>query len=78
MMTREAASSFEGKPLLVRHIAIDAQNPHQEAVVGTIGKVTYEHPYLIARPILSVQTRTAAIFQVVANAMAGTENKLSA
>jgi hypothetical protein len=49
---REAASSFEGKPLLVRHIAIDAQNPHQEAVVGTIGKVTYEHPYLIARPIL--------------------------
>ena len=49
---RLAARSFEGKPLLVKHVAIDAVDAHKDLWVGTVGKVTYEHPYLIARPLM--------------------------
>lgn len=49
---RAAAHTFEGKPLLMRHVAIDADVPRKELWVGTIGKVTYEHPYLVARPLM--------------------------
>lgn len=49
---RQGASSFEGKPLLIRHVPINAELPSKELWVGTIGKVTYEHPYLITRPLM--------------------------
>ena len=49
---RLGAASFEGKPLLIRHVAIDADEPRKELWVGTVGKVTYEHPYLVSRPLV--------------------------
>ena len=49
---QKAARTFEGKPLLIRHCPIDAEDAHKDLWVGTIGKVTYEHPYLIARPLV--------------------------
>jgi len=55
---KQAAQSFEGKPLLIRHVAIDGDTPRRELWVGTVGKVTYEHPYLVARPLM-VLTREA-------------------
>ena len=55
---RKGASSFDGKPLLIRHIAVDAGEPQQSSVVGSIGKCTYEHPYLVSRP-LTVWTQEA-------------------
>jgi hypothetical protein len=47
----KAAPTFEGKPLLIRHEPIDAGDPKRELWVGTIGQVTWEAPYLVARPL---------------------------
>lgn len=49
---RQGATTFEGKPLLIRHVPINAELPSKELWVGTIGKVTYEHPYLVTRPLM--------------------------
>jgi len=44
-----AAASFAGKPLLMHHIPVTADEPATDLVVGTIGTdVQFEHPYLRA------------------------------
>ena len=47
-----AADSFSNLPLLIKHVPIHAEAPARELWVGTTGKVTYEHPYLISRPLM--------------------------
>jgi len=53
-----AADTFTGKPLLIRHVPISADLPSQDLWVGTIGKCTFEDPYLVCRP-LTVLTQEA-------------------
>jgi uncharacterized protein len=48
----KGASTFDGKPLLVRHVPIDADLPRKELWVGTVGRTTWEEPYLITRPLM--------------------------
>lgn len=48
----KAAQTFEGKPLLITHVPIDADVPRKELWVGTIGSVTWEDPYLVTRPLM--------------------------
>lgn len=48
----KGASSFDGKPLLIRHVGVHAKDPQQELIVGTLGKCTFEPPYLITRPLM--------------------------
>src|ERR1700728_4409779 len=47
----KAASTFSGKPLLIRHVPVTADLPNQSLWVGTLGTVTWEAPYLVARPL---------------------------
>lgn len=54
----KAASTFDGKPLLIRHVAIKADLPNKSLWVGTLGACTFEAPYLVTRP-LTVITREA-------------------
>jgi uncharacterized protein len=54
----KAASTFDGKPLLIRHVAVTADLPNKNLWVGTIGACTFEAPYLVTRP-LTVITREA-------------------
>ena len=49
---KKAAPSFEGKPLLIRHVPIDADLPHKDLWVGTIGSVSFDAPYLVSRPLM--------------------------
>jgi hypothetical protein len=45
----KAAASFARVPLMFKHIAVTAENPHQESTAGTIGSdVEFDYPYLIA------------------------------
>jgi uncharacterized protein len=46
-----AADSASNLPLLEHHTAITASAPSRELWVGTTGKVTFEHPYLVSRPM---------------------------
>jgi len=48
----KGASTFDGKPLLIRHVAIDADLPRKELWVGTVGRTTWEDPYLVTRPLM--------------------------
>lgn len=44
---RRAAHTFNNLPLLADHIVVSADNPEQQAVVGTTGSdVEFNHPYL--------------------------------
>lgn len=54
----KGASSADGKPLLIRHVAITADLPNKSLWVGTLGACTFEAPYLITRP-LTVITKEA-------------------
>lgn len=54
----KAASTFDGKPLLIKHVAISSDLPNKSLWVGTLGACTFEAPYLITRP-LTVITREA-------------------
>lgn len=47
----KAAPTFSGKPLLIRHVPITADLPNQSLWVGTLGAVSWEAPYLVARPL---------------------------
>lgn len=55
---RVGAWSFDGKPLLIRHIPVTAELPHQSLWVGTCGATAFEAPYLVTRP-LTVITKEA-------------------
>ena len=48
----KAADTFTGKPLLIRHVPIDADLPSQSLWVGTVGAVSWEAPYLVTRPLM--------------------------
>src|SRR5579875_1259378 len=54
----KGASSFDGKPLLIRHVPVSAELPNKELWVGTLGHCTFEAPYLVTRP-LTVLTKEA-------------------
>ena len=54
----KGASTFDGKPLLIRHVAITADLPNKSLWVGTLGACAFEAPYLITRP-LTVITKEA-------------------
>lgn len=54
----KAASTFDGKPLLIRHVAVSADLPNKALWVGTLGACKFEAPYLITRP-LTVITKEA-------------------
>lgn len=53
-----AAHTFDGKPLLVRHVAVSSEAPSQSLIVGSVGTVSWEEPYLVSRP-LTVWTEDA-------------------
>lgn len=55
---KKAAATFTGKPLLIRHVPVTAEDPQKDLIVGTVGTVTWEDPYLISRP-LTVWTQEA-------------------
>ena len=44
----KAASTFTGKPLLIKHTPIGADDHPHDKVVGAVGPVKYEHPFLKA------------------------------
>ena len=48
----KGASTFDGKPLLVRHVPIDAELPRKELWVGTVGNCEFVEPYLVTRPLM--------------------------
>lgn len=54
----KGAPTFDGKPLLIRHVPITADLPNKSLWVGTVGACTFESPYLITRP-LTVITQEA-------------------
>jgi hypothetical protein len=49
---KKGADTFTGKPLLITHVPIDADEPSKELWVGTVGQVTWEDPYLVSRPLM--------------------------
>lgn len=55
---QKGAHTFDGKPLLIRHIGVSADSPQRESIAGSLGQCTFEHPYLISRP-LTVWTQEA-------------------
>lgn len=48
----KGAATFDGKPLLIRHVPIDAELPRKDLWVGTVGACSFEPPYLITRPLM--------------------------
>lgn len=45
----KSATSFARVPLMFKHIATSADDPHQESIAGTIGSdLEFQYPYLIA------------------------------
>lgn len=59
----KAASTFDGKPLLIRHVAITADLPQQKLWVGTLGKCSFEAPYLVARPLTVISGDAQALIE---------------
>lgn len=43
-----AASTYENKPLMARHVAVSAEAPQHFLVVGAVSNVHFAHPYLKA------------------------------
>jgi len=48
----KGASTFDGKPLLVRHVPVSAELPRKELCVGSVGVCSFEEPYLVTRPLM--------------------------
>jgi hypothetical protein len=69
---QKAADSFSGKPLLVRHVAVSADLPQKDLWVGTVGTVTWEEPYLVARPLMVLTKEAIELVQ------SGEQRELSA
>lgn len=59
----KAASTFSGKPLLIRHVPVTADLPNQTLWVGTVGRVTFEAPYLVARPLTVIDGVARALVE---------------
>jgi len=59
---RKAAESFGHVPLMMGHIAVSADNPQQDRVVGTVGiDSRFEDPFLIATITIWVQDAIDAV-----------------
>jgi hypothetical protein len=43
-----AASTYEGKPLMMRHVAVSAESPMKMDIVGAVHNVRWKSPYLVA------------------------------
>lgn len=43
-----AAPTYENKPLMMKHIAVTADDPQKYFIVGTVSNVRFEYPYLKA------------------------------
>ena len=43
-----AASTYEGKPLMMRHVAVSAEAPMKMDIVGAVHNVRWKSPYLVA------------------------------
>ncbi len=43
-----AAASYENKPLMMKHVAVSADDPQKYFIVGTISNVRFQYPYLMA------------------------------
>jgi uncharacterized protein len=43
-----AASTFENLPLMFQHVEVSAANPQKMLTVGTVSKVRWKSPYLVA------------------------------
>jgi hypothetical protein len=54
----KGAPTFDGKPLLIRHVPVTADLPNKSLWVGTVGACSFEAPYLITRPLTAI-TREA-------------------
>lgn len=54
----KGAHTFDGKPLLIRHVPTTAEIPARDYWVGTLGITSFESPYLVTRP-LTVLTQEA-------------------
>ena len=59
----KAASTFDGKPLLIRHVPVTAEQPAQNLWVGTLGKCTFEAPYLVARPLTVITAEAQSLIE---------------
>lgn len=59
----KAASTFDGKPLLIKHVPVTAELPNQSLWVGTIGACTFEPPYLITRPLTVITAEAQALIE---------------
>lgn len=59
----KAASTFDGKPLLIKHVPVTAELPNQKLWVGTIGACTFEPPYLITRPLTVITSEAQALIE---------------
>jgi uncharacterized protein len=45
---KRAASTFQGKPLLIDHEIVNASEPAQDRVAGAVNNVRFNAPYLLA------------------------------
>ena len=43
-----AAATYENKPLMMKHVAVSADDPQKYFIVGTVSNVRFEYPYLKA------------------------------
>lgn len=43
-----AAKSFERAPLMLHHVAVTADNPNKDKIIGAISNVRWNAPYLVA------------------------------
>lgn len=43
-----AAKSFERAPLMLHHVAVTAQQPNKDKIIGAISNVRWQAPYLVA------------------------------
>lgn len=59
----KGASTFDGKPLLIRHVPVSAELPRRELWVGNVGTCTFEAPYLIARPLMVLTAEAIGLVQ---------------
>ena len=61
--TRCGAWSWDGKPLLIHHVAIDADEPARELWVGSVGTCTWEEPYVVTRPLMVLTSEAIKLIE---------------
>jgi len=59
----KGASTFDGKPLLLRHVPITSEVPNVSLWVGTLGKCSFEAPFLITRPLTVITAEAQRLIE---------------